>query len=209
MDVRRIVLLLGLMAVMMAVFATAALAVNKAGTQGDDELEGTSGEDRLYGLNGADVIRGFGDDDYLEGGRGDDLVYGNDGNDKIYLGGGNDLGVGGPGNDSLHAVDGVEGNDFVNGNGGTNDRCYVDSANEAGSGCEHRVCRGRGDIEVSTKASEPVIRDPRARKAPAVTFGPPNTGKIHARSSIRTPFRPFQSRDLRTSDVRSTKEDGR
>ena len=139
---RRTVLLLGLMAAMIAVFATAALAVNKAGTQGDDRLVGTSGNDSLYGLNGADVIRGLEGDDYLEGGRGDDQVYGSDGIDRIYLGGGNDIGVGGPDNDLLNSVDGVMGNDFISGGLGANDRCYVDSENEAASSCERVFVAG-------------------------------------------------------------------
>jgi Ca2+-binding RTX toxin-like protein len=127
------------MAVMVAIFATAAFAVTKTGTQGGDNLIGTDNSDTLYGLNGSDVLRGRGGNDYLEAGRGDDLVYGGEGNDTIYLGGGGDIAYGGPGDDTINAVDGVVGNDFVSGGAGTNDTCYVDSADEAASSCENII----------------------------------------------------------------------
>jgi Ca2+-binding RTX toxin-like protein len=136
---RRIIILLSLMAVMVAIFAAAAFAVTKTGTQNDDLLIGTDNSDNLYGLNGADILRGHGGNDYLEAGRGDDAVYGGDGNDHIYLGGGNDQAYGGPGDDTINAVDGVVSNDFVSGGAGTNDRCFVDSFDEADSSCEHII----------------------------------------------------------------------
>ena len=64
----------------------------------------------LVGGNGADTIYGGGDDDDIVGGAGADNLYGGTGND-----------------DYVNGADGVDGNDFVSGGGGTDDYCVADS----------------------------------------------------------------------------------
>jgi Ca2+-binding RTX toxin-like protein len=66
-------------------------------------------------------------DDSLDGGTGNDTITGdpsgsNPGHDRL---------IGGNGADTLQAVDGVSGNDVLNGNGGT-DTCTADAGDTIG-----------------------------------------------------------------------------
>ena len=119
---RRVILLLALMAATLVVASGVALAVTKIGTNGPDVLRGTHGDDRLVGLGGNDDLFAQRGDDILLGGPGKDVVtaetesgrsYGGDkkmeggpGNDFVFGGKGSDNIVGGPGNDYL--IDGYE-----------------------------------------------------------------------------------------------------
>src|SRR3712207_5404374 len=112
---RRVILLLAVMAATLVLASGVALAVNKVGTGGPDTLRGTNGDDNLVGLGGNDVLFGLGGSDNLLGEEGNDWVLG--GNERRPGGGDKNL-VGGPGNDGIipgvgsdNAV-GEEGNDF-------------------------------------------------------------------------------------------------
>jgi Ca2+-binding RTX toxin-like protein len=113
---RRVILLLALMAATLVVASGVALAVNKIGTNGPDTLRGTNGDDNLVGKGGDDNLFGLGGSDDLLGGQGRDNVLG--GNEERPLGGDKNL-LGGPGNDYVHAGKGSdnavggEGNDLL------------------------------------------------------------------------------------------------
>ena len=115
---RRVILLLTVMAATLVVSSGLALAVNKIGTDGSDTLIGTNGPDNLLGLGGNDDIIARAGDDNLQGGPGRDNVLGGSeflayafGGDKNLVGGpGNDLVSGGSGSDNIV---GEEGNDFL------------------------------------------------------------------------------------------------
>src|SRR5918997_764845 len=103
---RRLVLLLGAMALALVLASGVALAVNKIGTDGPDTLRGTNGADNLLGKGANDVL-------YSLGGR--DNLLGAEGKDWLLTGerralGGNKVSVGGPGNDG---VEGGLGTDTV------------------------------------------------------------------------------------------------
>ena len=113
---RRVILLLVMIAAMVVVTSGVALAVNKVGTNGPDTLRGTNGADNLLGKGGNDVLSSLAGRDNLLGGEGKDWVLG--GNERRPLGGNKTL-VGGPGNDviatgldSSNSVGGA-GNDFL------------------------------------------------------------------------------------------------
>ncbi len=113
---RRLVLLLTVMAAALVMASGVALAVNRVGTNGHDVLRGTDGEDNLLGLGGQDDIFGKGGSDNLVGGPGKDNVIGGD---ERRIGVGDKNLVGGDGNDLVEAgkgsenVVGGEGNDFL------------------------------------------------------------------------------------------------
>jgi Ca2+-binding RTX toxin-like protein len=113
---RRVALLLTVMAAALVLASGVALAVTKIGTNGHDVLKGTDGKDNLLGLGGQDDIFGKGGSDNLLGGPGKDNVIGGDerrprggdknlvggdGNDAVFTGKGSDNAVGGEGNDLL------------------------------------------------------------------------------------------------------------
>ncbi len=113
---RRLVLLLTVMAAALVLASGVALAVTKVGTNGHDVLRGTDGKDNLLGLGGQDDIFGKRGSDNLVGGPGKDNVIGGDerrigvgdknlvggdGNDVVEAGTGSDNAVGGEGNDFL------------------------------------------------------------------------------------------------------------
>jgi Ca2+-binding RTX toxin-like protein len=113
---RRVILLLVMIAAMVVVSSGVALAVNKVGTNGPDTLRGTNGADNLLGKGGNDVLYSLAGRDTLLGGEGKDWLLG--GNEQRPLGGVKTL-VGGPGNDAIatgldssNSVGGV-GNDFL------------------------------------------------------------------------------------------------
>jgi Ca2+-binding RTX toxin-like protein len=108
---RRVVLLLALMAATLVVASGVALAVNKIGGPGPNTIKGTKGADNLLGRGGNDILFGRGGRDNLLGGRGKDVVFGGiggdhnlvggQGNDGIIAGQGSDNALGGGGNDLL------------------------------------------------------------------------------------------------------------
>ena len=119
---RRVILLLTVMAATLVVASGVALAVTKIGGPGPDVLRGTHGDDRLVGLGGNDALFALSGDDTLLGGPGKDVVTaetdrgrsfgghknmdGGPGNDFVFGGKGSDNIVGGGGNDYL--IDGYE-----------------------------------------------------------------------------------------------------
>lgn len=134
---RRMVMMLGVVALMVALSAGSALAKNVScpndgnagdgkciGTNVGDGMFGTSLADNMYGLGGADLMYGYGSADFLYGGNetgfGDkilggaanDRVAGQGGNDALYGGSENDRVLGGLGND---LIVGGPGNDTLNG----------------------------------------------------------------------------------------------
>src|SRR5215203_4214318 len=118
---RRVILLLTMMALTLLVASGVALAVTKIGTNGPDTLKGTNGADHLLGKGANDVLFSLAGKDTLLGEQGKDWVLG--GNEQRPLGGVKNL-VGGPGNDGVLGgkdsdnVTGNSGNDFVNGDFG-------------------------------------------------------------------------------------------
>jgi len=113
---RRVILMLAMMAVTLVVAGEAVLAVNKVGTDEPDTLRGTDKSDNLLGKGGDDRVFGRGGSDHLLGGTGNDLVFGGDelgpsGGDRNLVGGpGNDVVGGGQGSDNMI---GAEGNDLL------------------------------------------------------------------------------------------------
>ena len=113
---RRLILLLSLMAVTLVVASGVALAIARSGGPGNDTLRGTNGPDALAGNGGDDVLLGFKGRDVLAGGdgrdavlggnefgplRGDRSLAGGDGGDFVGTGRGADNMSGGPGRDIL------------------------------------------------------------------------------------------------------------
>ena len=81
---RRTMTVLAVAALMMALSAGVATALEKIGGPGDDRLTGTNRADHLDGKGGDDSIAGLGGDDrMLVGGFGDDTVSGGAGEDVI------------------------------------------------------------------------------------------------------------------------------
>jgi Ca2+-binding RTX toxin-like protein len=113
---RRVILLLTVMAATLVVASGVALAVTKIGTNGPDTLRGTNGDDNLLGKGGNDIILGLAGNDDLLGGPGKDIVLGGTlrrafGGDKnLAAGRGNDVVAGGNGSDN---VVGGSGNDLM------------------------------------------------------------------------------------------------
>ena len=113
---RRVVLVLGAMALALLLASGVAWAVNEIGTNGPDTLRGTNSADNLLGRGANDILLGSGGTDNLLGGPGKDIVLGGDkhrlsGGDKNLVGGsGNDSIIGGRGSDNIL---GQEGNDLV------------------------------------------------------------------------------------------------
>jgi Ca2+-binding RTX toxin-like protein len=73
---KRILVLLTVMAVTLVVASGVAWAVNKVGTNGPDTLRGTNGDDNLSGKGGNDVLFSLNGRDNLLGGPGRDVVLG-------------------------------------------------------------------------------------------------------------------------------------
>ena len=107
---RKTGLMVAMVAVMVALFATAAYAATIEGNDNPNALIETPNDDIIRGFGGGDVIdaNNFGgDEDILRGGPGDDVLLANDGDSE-------DLLFGGPGFDI----------------------CVVDDRSEIGGGCE-------------------------------------------------------------------------
>jgi hypothetical protein len=101
-------LLLGSLALSLALVPAVAWAVPITGTPQRDYLRGGPGSDDIRGLAGNDTLIGFRGDDQLRGGpgrdvleddHGDDLLYGGSGHDSLDGRRGLDVLVGGPGPD--------------------------------------------------------------------------------------------------------------
>ncbi len=114
---RRIVLLLTVMAATLVVASGVAMAVNKIGINGPDTLRGTNGDDNLSGRGGNDVLYSLAGRDNLLGGPGKDCLLCVTQENRFFAGDKNL--VGGPGNDFIWAgkgsdnVAGGEGNDLL------------------------------------------------------------------------------------------------
>jgi hypothetical protein len=114
---RRVALVLIVMALALLLASGVAWAVNKIGTNGPDTLRGTNGNDNLLGKGGSDVLFSLNGRDNLLGGAGKDCLLcvneqfrfftgeknlqGGPGNDFVWAGKGSDNVVGGEGNDFL------------------------------------------------------------------------------------------------------------
>ena len=113
---RKTGMLVAVVALMVAMFATAAYAANITGNDNSNALFETSGDDLIRGEGGGAVIDAnnfSGDQDILRGGSGNDRLLANDGDSQ-------DLVSGGPGFDI----------------------CVVDARSEIGGGCEKSRVRG-------------------------------------------------------------------
>ncbi len=73
---RRLILLLTVMAAALVVGSGVALAINRVGTDGPDTLTGTNGDDTLLGKGGDDVLIALKGRDDLLAGPGKDVVFG-------------------------------------------------------------------------------------------------------------------------------------
>jgi Ca2+-binding RTX toxin-like protein len=110
---RRMVLLLTVMAAALVLASGVALAVNKLGTNGPDTLTGTDGDDNLSGRGGNDRLFSLAGRDNLLGGPGKDVVFG--GNERLEISAGDKNLLGGPGNDFVNGGKGSD--DVVGGKG--------------------------------------------------------------------------------------------
>jgi VCBS repeat-containing protein len=116
------------------------------GGAGDDGIDGGADNDILFGEAGLDSLRGGGGDDYLDGGSENDTLFGEAGNDTLSGGTGVDTLDGGEGDDQIMGgadndilnggngddyLDGGLGDDQINGQGGTNNWAFFNSAPNA------------------------------------------------------------------------------
>jgi Ca2+-binding RTX toxin-like protein len=106
--VRRLTLMSLVVALLVALFATAAYAKIVTGTNRDDNLKGTAQSDQINGLNGEDSIWGFNGSDDIYGGADEDELYGGRASDYVTGGTDEDELWGGRGPDVLFAHDGYE-----------------------------------------------------------------------------------------------------
>jgi hypothetical protein len=105
-QVRKFTLMGMVVALLVAMFATAAYAKIVTGTNDDDRLRGTDKGDQINGLKGNDSLWGFDSPDDLYGGYDEDRIFGSGGADYITGGKHNDELWGGRGPDTLAAHDG-------------------------------------------------------------------------------------------------------
>lgn len=132
-------------AVMVALFASVAVAASFTGTGGRDVIDGTFRAEVILGLGGGDTLNGRGGADIVKGGDGVDEVSGGVGADEAYGGAGDDYLIDAPdrNTDSLHGGlgrDNVQVRDFpavkdVVYCGSGRDTAYVDRLDVV-SGCE-------------------------------------------------------------------------
>jgi hemolysin type calcium-binding protein len=132
-------------ALMVAVFASVALAASFSGTDGRDVIDGTYRGEVISGLGGGDTLNGRGGEDTVRGGAGVDEVSGGFGADEAYGNAGDDylidapdtstdLLYGGRGRDNMQARDFPAVKDVVY-CGSERDTAYVDKLDVV-SGCE-------------------------------------------------------------------------
>ena len=117
---RKGTIMVALVALLVAIFATAAYAASIDCSGGT--CNGTGENDQLFESSGNDQMYGF---------RGEDILFAN------ITGGDRDKLYGGRGNDALRADDG-DGDDLVEGGRGRNDECTVDPGDEVHS-CDGNV----------------------------------------------------------------------
>ena len=130
---------------MVAVFASVALAASLTGTGGCDVIEGTDRAEVIKGLGGGDTLNGLGGKDTVKGGDGVDEVSGGSGADEAYGNAGDDFLIDAPdkNTDSLYGGrggDNVQVRDFPAVKdavycGSGRDTAYVDKLDVV-SGCE-------------------------------------------------------------------------
>ena len=102
---RRALLLSLTAALVLALAAGAAFAVNKMcshncrGTGESDRLVGSARGNTIHALDGSDRVLGRGGDDQLKGGDGRDEIFGQEDNDRVKGSFGRDRVYGGPGDD--------------------------------------------------------------------------------------------------------------
>lgn len=97
------------------------------GGTGEDGIDGGAGNDAITGGSGNDRLRGDAHNDVLSGGAGDDLIEDGTGQDQANGNSGRDIVRCGADDDMLRVVDGVRGNDRVDGGSHVNgDRCARD-----------------------------------------------------------------------------------
>jgi len=88
---RRTTILVAVVAVLVAMFATAAYAATIYGDNASNELRETASDDQMYGYSGKDVLHAYlynNDIDKLYGGRNADYVYADDGDPDDLVNGG-------------------------------------------------------------------------------------------------------------------------
>ena len=112
---RRVILLLTVMATTLVLASGVALALTKIGTNGPDTLTGTNGNDNLLGKGANDRLFALNGRDTLLGGPGKDWVdthptESRRGHKNLFGGPGNDIVIGGWDSDN---VVGEEGNDLL------------------------------------------------------------------------------------------------
>ncbi len=117
-EMRRIGVLMGMVVLLVATAAGAALAdVFIELTAQDDTFNGTAKREHVEARGGDDLVRGAGGGDKLLGQSGSDDLYGQGGPDKLFGMGENDLLVGGRGDDQINGAGGddviVAGDDKV------------------------------------------------------------------------------------------------
>jgi hypothetical protein len=143
--VRRTAIISIAAALMVALFASVALAASFSGTDGRDVIDGTYRGEVISGLGGGDTLNGRGGEDTVRGGAGVDEVSGGFGADEAYGNAGDDylidapdtstdLLYGGRGRDNMQARDFPAVKDVVY-CGSERDTAYVDKLDVV-SGCE-------------------------------------------------------------------------
>jgi Ca2+-binding RTX toxin-like protein len=157
---RRVALVLGIASLLVLAVAAVALAGTFVGTNKANTINGGANNDKIYGLNGNDILRGAAGNDYIESGTGADFSHGDAGNDQVYGGPGaddvfgddgqdhvdggygNDSTInGGAGRDLVVSVDGIAGNDDLNG-GADVDVCIFDAFgmnNDSFANCDNPI----------------------------------------------------------------------
>jgi Ca2+-binding RTX toxin-like protein len=136
---RRVILLVVVMAATLVVASGLALADIIVGDGGDNHLVGTNGNDDISGAAGNDDIFGLGGQDRLFGDSGHDEVRGGNGADRLHAGLGNDRLLGQDGKDFANAID-KQVNDVVICGPGKQDVAGFDDRDDLfGSGNEDRV----------------------------------------------------------------------
>ena len=103
-------------------------SANLFGGEGNDTLTGGSGGDQIFGQDGNDTLLGKGGFDLLFGGEGNDTLTGGDADDQMFGQGGNDRMIWNPGDDS-DLMEGGEGNDVAEVNGGNGAEQFTATAN--------------------------------------------------------------------------------
>src|SRR5919107_1480274 len=152
-EMRRLVFLLTVIALVLVLASGVALAVDRIGTNGPDTLRGTNGADNVLGGSGNDFVTGDRGSDSLVGEEGMDLVDGGPGPDRVGGGDGPDLLIDGPfeetsrdtlssgdGNDALFVDNRPATRDIVTCGSGF-DRVVADERDLVASDCE-QVRRG-------------------------------------------------------------------